>query len=33
MNFELTHHAQKVLEERQIPVEWLERTLNLPELR
>jgi len=32
MNYELTQHAQKVLEERDIPVEWLERTLLAPEL-
>lgn len=32
MKFELTKHAQKVLDEREIPVEWLERTLSAPEL-
>lgn len=32
MNFELTKHAKKVLTEREIPVEWLERTLSAPEL-
>ena len=32
MNFELTRHAQKVLAEREIPVEWMERTLSAPEL-
>ena len=31
MKFELTRHAQKVLEEREIPVEWMERTLSAPE--
>ena len=32
MKFELTKHAQKVLDERGIPVEWMERTLSAPEL-
>ena len=32
MKFELTKHAQKVLDEREIQVEWLERTLSDPEL-
>lgn len=32
MNSELTEHARKVLEERAIPVEWMERTLSEPEL-
>jgi hypothetical protein len=32
MNYELTKHAQEALEEREIPVEWLERTLCAPEL-
>jgi hypothetical protein len=32
MKFELTKHAQKALDEREIPVEWLERTLAAPEL-
>ena len=32
MKFELTKHAKKVLAEREIPVEWLERTLAAPEL-
>ena len=32
MKFELTKHAQKVLEEREIPMEWMERTLSAPEL-
>jgi len=31
MNYELTKHAQKVLEERGIPTEWIERTLSVPE--
>jgi hypothetical protein len=31
MNCELTKHARKVLEERGIQVEWLERTLSAPE--
>ena len=33
MKFELTRHAKKVLVEREIPIEWLERTLTAPELR
>ena len=32
MKFELTKHAQKALDEREIPVEWLERTFAGPEL-
>lgn len=32
MKYELTKHAQKVLDEREIPVEWVERTLSAPEL-
>jgi len=28
----LTEHAKKVLEEREIPLEWLERALNEPAL-
>ena len=32
MKFELTKHAQKVLDEREIRVAWLERTLSAPEL-
>ena len=32
MKYALTDHARKVLEERQIPVEWLERTLDDPAL-
>jgi len=32
MDYELTKHAQEALEEREIPVEWLERTLAAPEL-
>jgi len=32
MNFELTKHAQKALDERGIPVEWMQRTLSAPEL-
>ena len=31
MNYELTQHARKVLEERGIQVEWMERTLSAPE--
>ena len=32
MKFELTKHARKVLAEREIPMEWVERTLTAPEL-
>ena len=32
MKFELTKHAKQVLAEREIPIEWLERTLAVPEL-
>ena len=28
MNYELTKHAQKALEERGIQIEWLERTFR-----
>ena len=31
MNYQLTHHARKVLAERGIAVEWLERTLHAPQ--
>ena len=31
MNYELTKHAEKALEERGIQIEWLERTLSAPE--
>jgi hypothetical protein len=31
MNHELTKHARKVMEERGIQVEWVERTLADPE--
>ena len=33
MRFELTKHAKTALAEREIPLEWVERTLNAPELR
>jgi len=33
MKFELTQHAARVLAEREIAVEWVERTLVEPELR
>lgn len=32
MRYELTLHAQKVMEERGIAIEWMERTLFQPEL-
>ena len=31
MKFEMTKHARKALDEREIPVEWMERTLSAPE--
>ena len=31
MNYQLTQHAEKVLAERGIAVEWLERTLDDPQ--
>lgn len=31
MNYEMTHHARKVLEERGIPLEWMERAFAEPE--
>ena len=33
MSYTLTEHAKKVLAEREIPLEWLERALNEPLLR
>ena len=32
MKYELTRHAAKALEEREIPFDWMERTLAAPEL-
>jgi hypothetical protein len=32
MKFQLTKHAKKVLAERKIPIEWMERTLAAPQL-
>ena len=32
MKYKLTNHAQKALNEREISVDWLERTLTAPEL-
>ena len=32
MKYELTKHAEKVLAEREIAAEWIERTLSSPEL-
>jgi hypothetical protein len=32
MNYELSKHAQKALEERETPVEWMWRTMSAPEL-
>jgi hypothetical protein len=31
-NYEMTKHAQRALEEREILVKWMERTLTVPEL-
>jgi len=31
MKYRLTQHAKDVLEERQLPAEWLERVLNSPQ--
>jgi hypothetical protein len=31
MNYELTQHARKVMAERGIALEWMERTLNGPQ--
>jgi hypothetical protein len=31
MNYELTQHAKDALTERQIPLAWIERTLDAPE--
>lgn len=31
MKYQLTQHARDVLEERDIPAEWLERVLNSPQ--
>jgi hypothetical protein len=33
MKYELSKHAKKVLAERKISTEWMERTLAEPELR
>jgi hypothetical protein len=33
VRYALSEHAKKVLAEREIPLEWLERTLNEPALR
>lgn len=33
MNYRLTEHAESVIRERNIPLEWVERTLEHPELR
>lgn len=32
MEYELTKHAQKALDEREIRLEWMDRTLSAPEL-
>ena len=33
MKFELTQHAKRAMAEREIAIEWVERTLAAPELR
>jgi len=33
MNYTLTEHAKRMVTEREIPLEWLERVLNEPVLR
>jgi hypothetical protein len=32
VKFQFTNHAQRALAEREIPIEWVERTLKAPEL-
>jgi hypothetical protein len=32
MNYELTQHARDALQERNIPVEWMERAIAKPAL-
>jgi hypothetical protein len=32
MNYELTEHARDVLQDRKIPVEWMERVIAKPAL-
>jgi Domain of unknown function (DUF4258) len=32
VKFQLTNHARKAVAEREIPIEWIERTLDTPEL-
>ncbi len=32
MDYEMTKHARKALEEREILIEWMERALSAPEL-
>ena len=33
MKFELTQHAKRAMMEREIAIEWVERTLAAPDLR
>jgi len=33
VNYELTQHARDAMAERQIPLEWMERTFSAPELK
>jgi len=32
VKYELSNHARRAVAERQIPIEWIERTLQAPEL-
>ena len=32
MKFQLTKHAQRALAEREIPIEWVQRTVEAPEV-
>ncbi|PYJ17725.1 MAG: hypothetical protein DME94_02900 [Verrucomicrobia bacterium] len=32
MKFELTNHARKAVAEREIPIGWIEQTVEAPEL-
>jgi Domain of unknown function (DUF4258) len=32
VKFQLTNHARRAVAEREIPIEWIERTLDTPDL-
>ena len=32
MKFQLTKHAQRAMAEREIPIEWVQRTVEAPEV-